>query len=38
LTWQHEQSDPPPAERAGYHQLEHIGQLPALLESLENTT
>jgi putative hydrolase of the HAD superfamily len=38
LTWQHEQSDPPPAERAGYHQLEHIGQLPALLERLENTT
>ena len=38
LTWQHEQSDPPPAGQAGYHQLEHIGQLPALLERLENRT
>ena len=38
LTWQHEQSDLPPAGQAGYHQLEHIGQLPALLERLENRT
>ena len=35
LTWQHENSDPPPAGQAGYYQLEHIGQLPALLEQLE---
>ena len=37
LTWQHENSVPPPAGQAGYYQLEHIGQLPTLLESLENT-
>jgi putative hydrolase of the HAD superfamily len=37
LTWQHENSAPPPAGQAGYYQLEHIGQLPALLENLENT-
>lgn len=36
LTWQYENSAPPPSEQAGYYQLEHIGQLPALLESLEN--
>jgi len=35
LTWQHEHSDPPPAGQAGYYQLEHIGQLPALLAGLE---
>ena len=37
LTWQHEHSDSPPAGQAGYFQLEHIGQLPALLERLEAT-
>jgi putative hydrolase of the HAD superfamily len=36
LTWQHENSDPPPAGQAGYYQLGHIGQLPVLLERLEN--
>lgn len=36
LTWQHENSAPPPAGQARYYQLEHIGQLPALLERLEN--
>ncbi len=36
LTWQHENSAPPPVGQAGYYQLKHIGQLPALLESLEN--
>jgi len=35
LTWQHEQSDPPPAGQTGYYRLEHIGQLPALLERVE---
>jgi len=35
LTWQHENTDPPPAGRNGYYQLEHIGELPALLERLE---
>ena len=37
LTWQHEHSDPPPAGQAGFYQLEHIGQLPVLLERLANT-
>jgi len=37
LTWQHENSDPPPAGQAGFYQLENIGQLPALLEQLENS-
>ena len=37
LTWQHENSDPPPAVQRGFYQLEHIGQLPALLEQLEKT-
>jgi putative hydrolase of the HAD superfamily len=36
LTWQHENVDPPPAGKSGYHQLEHIGQLPALIERLES--
>jgi putative hydrolase of the HAD superfamily len=36
LTWQHENSDPPPAEQAGFYQLENIEQMPALLEQLEN--
>ncbi|HSF83101.1 MAG TPA: HAD family hydrolase [Anaerolineales bacterium] len=35
LTWTHETADPPPADRPGYYQLEHLGQLPALLEQLE---
>jgi len=35
LTWQHEHSDPPAAGQANFYQLEHIGQLPALLEGLE---
>lgn len=37
LTWQHENSEPPPAEQNGFYQLEHIGQLPALLEQIENS-
>lgn len=37
LTWQHENASPPPAGQARYYQLDHIDQLPALLESLENT-
>ena len=35
LTWQHENSDPPPAGQAGFYQLEHIGQLSGLLKQLE---
>lgn len=35
LTWLHEVAEPPPEGTPGYHQLEHMGQLPALLEQLE---
>jgi putative hydrolase of the HAD superfamily len=34
-TWQHEAADAPPPEQAGFYQLEHLGELPALLEHLE---
>jgi putative hydrolase of the HAD superfamily len=37
LTWQHENSEPPSAKQNGFYQLEHIGQLPALLEQIENS-
>lgn len=36
LTWAHEQSDPPPAGQPGFYELEHLGLLPGLLETLEN--
>lgn len=35
LTWAHEVVDPPPAGQPGYYELEHLGQLPGLLEKLE---
>ncbi len=35
ITWQHEASDPPPAGQPGYYAIQHIGELPALLENLE---
>ncbi len=34
ITWQHETAEPPTGQ-PGFHQLEHIGQLPALLAKLE---
>jgi putative hydrolase of the HAD superfamily len=34
-TWLHEVADLPDPGRPGFHQLEHIGLLPALLERLE---
>jgi len=34
-TWLHEVASPPEAGQAGYYPLEHLGQLPALLERLE---
>jgi putative hydrolase of the HAD superfamily len=34
-TWLHEAAEVPGPEQAGFHQLQHIGQLPALLERLE---
>ncbi len=35
LTWAHEMSEPPPVGQPGYHEIAHIGLLPALLEGLE---
>lgn len=37
LTWAHEVVNPPPVEQPGYYELEHLGQLPGLLERLERT-
>ena len=34
ITWQHEVVDPPPNGRHGYHELEHLGQLPELVALL----
>ena len=35
FTWAHEQPDPQQAAHSDYHQLDHIGQLPALIASLK---
>ncbi|MBL8096038.1 MAG: HAD hydrolase-like protein [Anaerolineales bacterium] len=35
LTWAHESAEPPPPERPGFFELQHIGQLPPLLARLE---
>lgn len=35
LTWAHESAEAPEPGRAGFHQLDHIGQLPALLAALD---
>lgn len=34
LTWQHEIAQPPPAGQPGFYQIEHLGQLPALLDDI----
>jgi putative hydrolase of the HAD superfamily len=34
-TWIHEEAEAPPVGHAGFYQLEHIGELPALLERIE---
>jgi len=36
-TWLHEAADLPEGHLAGFHQLEHIGQLPALLRELDTS-
>ena len=36
LTWQHEVAQPPPPGQPGFYQIEHLGQLPALLEQIEH--
>jgi putative hydrolase of the HAD superfamily len=35
ITWVHEQVDTPGPERGGYHELAHIGLLPALIHEIE---
>lgn len=35
LTWAHEVVEPPPDDQPGYFEIEHLGQLPGLLEELE---
>ena len=37
-TWLHEVASPPPEGQVGYYPLEHLGQLPALLEQLEQNS
>ncbi len=34
ITWAHEHVEVPPEHQGRYHELEHIGQLPALVEQL----
>jgi putative hydrolase of the HAD superfamily len=34
ITWAHEHVDVPPDQQGRYHEIEHIGQLPALVEQL----
>jgi hypothetical protein len=34
-TWQHEAATPPAAGRPGYYAIENLGQLPDLLDELE---
>jgi putative hydrolase of the HAD superfamily len=36
ITWVHEHVDVPPDQQGRYHELEHIGQLPALIAQLES--
>lgn len=35
LLWAHESADLPPASQVGFHRIEHLGQLPALVARLE---
>jgi putative hydrolase of the HAD superfamily len=35
LTWSHEVAEPPQEGQAGYYQLEHVGELPWLLERID---
>ena len=34
LTWQHEVAHPPPPGQPGFYQIEHLGQLPTLLDRI----
>ena len=35
ITWLHESAEIPPQDTPGFHQIENLGQLPALLEGLD---
>jgi putative hydrolase of the HAD superfamily len=35
ITWLHEVAEPPPPGQPGYYRIEHVGQLPALLEQIQ---
>jgi putative hydrolase of the HAD superfamily len=35
ITWAHEHVVVPPNQQGRYHELDHIGQLPSLVEQLE---
>ncbi|CAG0930434.1 hypothetical protein TFLX_01739 [Thermoflexales bacterium] len=35
ITWVHEHAVVPPEQQGRYHELEHLGQLPALLEGIQ---
>ncbi len=35
ITWLHERAEPPPDGHAGYHKIERVAELPALLARLE---
>ncbi len=35
FTWQHESAEPPPDGTPGFHQIDNLGRLPALLEGWE---
>jgi putative hydrolase of the HAD superfamily len=35
ITWSHEDAEVPSSEQAGFYQLEHMRELPALLERIE---
>lgn len=37
ITWLHERAEPPPNGHAGYHKIERLAALPALLAHLEKT-
>lgn len=38
LTWAHENAERPPTGQPGYYEIEHLGLLPGLLETLEHGT
>ena len=37
MTWAHELAEPPPSSQPAYYEIEHLGQLPALLEGIDRS-